>query len=422
MALLTRFLRNSFLRGTIIFTVTTFLGGVLNYVFNLIVAKKLGPSGFGEISALFSYTTIFSVPMAVITMVIIQKIGSNKDMGLSYALTLEKWFRSKLKKWWIVLIPFLFISPVIQKLTNLSFYSSISLVPFIMLSFLGAYYGALLQGLHLFGWVSAIGTIAVLLKLSGALAITDVSFGVLLIIVFLFISNATAILGYFVALRRLSAGSVLIKSKLNKRIVSSLFQKQVVITFLSILGLTLLGNADIVTAKKFLHTEQAGIYGAWSLFAKIILYLIGPLITSSYIFFSSQKNKQSHEKVLKISILIIGVIGITSFVFYRNLPLPLINLLLGPKFDAVAPVLGFASVFGSLYAATTFINYYFISKKSYLSVMPFIVGLIYIPSLYFFGHTIQNLIAINIAAASLLMLLQIGSLVKYNTDNGTKKR
>ena len=143
-----RHLNNPFLRGSILFTVATFLGSFLNYVFNLIVAKKLGPTGFGEITALFSYTTIFSVPMAVITMVIIEKIGSNNERGLAYALTLEQWFLTKIKKWWLLLIPFLFLTPVIQKFTNLSFYSSASIAPFIMLSFIGAYYAALLQGLH----------------------------------------------------------------------------------------------------------------------------------------------------------------------------------------------------------------------------------------------------------------------------------
>ena len=179
------------------------------------------------------------------------------------------------------------------KLTNLSFYSSVSIVPFIMVGFIGAYYAALLQGLHLFGWISALGFIAVFLKLSGALAIANIESGILLIIIFLFISAASTIVGSFIALRTKAKGSTLIQSKLKRRVLGSIFQKQVIVTFFSILGLTLLGNADIVTAKKFLSSEQAGIYGSWSLFAKIILYLIGPMITASYIFFSSLKNAES---------------------------------------------------------------------------------------------------------------------------------
>ena len=421
MAVLSRFLQNSFVRGSLILTVATFLGSFINYLFNIVVAKKLGPTGFGEITALFSYTTIFSVPMTVITMVIIQKIGSNTTRGLAYALTLEQWFLSKLKKWWLLLIPFLFLTPFIQKLTNLSFYSSVSIVPFVMIGFIGAYYGALLQGLHLFGWISAIGSIAVFLKLSGALAITNVDSGILLIIIFLFISAASAIVSSFLVLRTKSKGSTLIQSKLKKRVLGSLFQKQVVVTFFSILGLTLLGNADIVTAKKFLSSEQAGIYGSWSLFAKIILYLIGPMITASYIFFSSLKNKQNHELVLKISLAALATIGVVCFVLYQYLSLPVIHILFGAKFNSIAPVLGLASIFGSLYASTTLINNYFLSKKSLFSLMPIIAGLAYIPSLYFFGYTIQNLITVNIATGSVLLLLQIGCLVKYNTVNGSQK-
>lgn len=418
MAVLSRFLKNSFVRGSLIFTVATFLGSFINYLFNIVVAKKLGPTGFGEITALFSYTTIFSVPMTVITMVIIQKIGSNTNRGLAYALTLEQWFLSKLKKWWLLLMPFLFLTPFIQKQTNLSFYSSVSIVPFIMTGFIGAYYGALLQGLHLFGWISALGFIAVILKLSGALAITDVESGILLIIVFLFISTTSSIVGSFIVLRSKSKGSTLIQSKLKKRVLGSLFQKQVVVTFFSILGLTLLGNADIVTAKKFLTAEQAGIYGSWSLFAKIILYLIGPMITASYIFFSSLKNKQNHELVLKISLAALATIGIVCFILYQYYSLPIIRLLFGSKFDSIAPVLGRASLFGSLYASTTLINNYFLSKKSLLSLMPIMVGIIYIPALYFIGRTMINLITINISIGALLLLLQIGCLVKYNSGNG----
>ncbi len=415
---LSRHLKNPFLQGSILFTFATFLGSLLNYLFNLIVAQKLGPSGFGEMTALFSYTTIFSVPMTVITMVLIQKIGANANNGLAYALTLERWFLTKLRKWGLLLIPFMFLSPVIQNLTNLSFYSSISMAPFIILNFLGAYYGALLQGLHVFGWLSGFGLIAVVLKLSGAIAISNPTDGFLLILIFLFLATGSTIIGSFIYLRRISSSSKLIESKLKKRVLESLFQKQVIVTFFSILGLTLLGNADIVTAKKFMSAEQAGIYGSWSLFAKIILYLIGPLLTASYIFFSSLKNKRNHEKVLKLSLTFLGIVAVVSFLFYQFLSLSIINILFGVQFNSIAPVLGLASIFGSLYTSTTLLNNYFLSKNSVFSLMPAIVGVLYIPALFFFGHSIPNLITINISVASILLILQIICLLKYNSGNG----
>ncbi len=146
------------------------------------------------------------------------------------------------------------------------------------------------------------------------------------------------------------------------------------------------------------------------------------MITASYIFFSSLKNKQNHELVLKISLVALATIGITCFALYQYLSLPVIHVLFGAKFNSIAPVLGLASIFGSLFASTTLINNYFLSKKSLFSLMPIVVGLIYVPALYFIGRSMQNLIAINITAGSVLLLLQIGSLVKYNTDNGTQKK
>lgn len=421
MAAFSRHLKSSFVRGSLVFTVSTFLGSVLNYLFNLIIAKKLGPIGFGEITALFSYTTIFSVPMTVITMVIVQKIGSHHKRGLSYALTLEQWFLLKLKKWWLLLIPFIFLTPLIQQTTNLTFVSSATIAPFVILSFAGAYYAAILQGLHLFMWLSVIGLIAVVIKLAGAIAIPDPTMGLVYIIIFLFISSGSAIISSFFALQRIGKGNKIIQSKLKRRVLSSLFQRQVFITFCSILGLTLLGNADIVTAKKFLSSEQAGIYGSWSLFAKIILYFIGPLLTSSYIFFSSLKNKQNHEKVLQISLVILGFIAGTSFLIYQYMSYPIINVLFGNKFNAIAPFLGLASVFGSLYASSTLMNNYFLSKKSIYSLLPIGAGLFYLPSLYFYGTSIGSLITVNLSIGTSLLLLQIFAMVKYNTDNGKQE-
>lgn len=421
MAAFSRHLKSSFVRGSLVFTISTFLGSFLNYLFNLIVAKKLGPVGFGEITTLFSYTTIFSVPMTVITMVLVQKIGSNNQRSLAYALTLEQWFLMKLKKWWLVLVPFFFLTPLIQNVTNLTLYSSAAIAPFVILSFAGAYYAALLQGLHLFMWLAVLGLIAAVIKLTGAVVIPDAAVGVPYIVFFLFMSTGSIIASSFLIFRRIGRRTEVIQSKLKRRVLGSLFQKQVLITFFSILGLTLLGNADIVIAKKFLSPEQAGVYGSWSLFAKIILYLIGPLLTASYIFFSSLKNKKNHEIVLKLSLVVLAMLGIVSFIFYQNLALPIINLLFGSKFNSIAPVLGLASIFGTLYASTTLINNYFLSKKSTLSLMPILVGLVYVPALFFLGRSLLNLIIINLTLGTVLLLLQIGCLVKYNTDNGKQK-
>jgi len=420
MSTFARHLKNSFVQGSLIFTTATFIGSFLNYIFSLVVANKLGPVGFGEVTTLFSYTTIFSVPMAVSNMVIIQKIGSNSERGLSYALTLERWFYEKLKKRGLLLLPLLFMTPLIQRLTNLSFYSSASIVPFVALSFIAAYYSALLQGLHLFVWLSTLSLVAIAIKLVGAFSILSEATGILNVVIFLFISLTMMIIGSFFVMRKVGRGHEIIQSKLKKRVLRSIFQRHVLITFISVLGLTLFGNADIVTAKKFLSPEQAGTYSSWSLFAKIILYIIGPLLTVSYIFFSSLKNKQNHEKVLNLSLLILGVVAIGSFLFYQYLSLPIINLLFGQKFNAIAPSLGLASIFGSIYTAIMLLNNYFLSKKSYFSVFPIAANIVYIPSLYFFGTSIWGLIAVNLSVGTALLLLQIWAMVKYNTDNGNK--
>ena len=75
MKLLKKLWANEFFQGGFFLTSSSFTINVLNYFFNLLAARTLGPSGFGEITAFFSYNNIFSVPILVVTLVLIQKIG-----------------------------------------------------------------------------------------------------------------------------------------------------------------------------------------------------------------------------------------------------------------------------------------------------------------------------------------------------------
>src|SRR3990167_3186841 len=89
---LSKYWKNEFVQGGFVFTVFSFISSFLNYLFNFFAARALGPAGFGEITALFSYITIFSVPTIVMTLVVIQKVGSKGHESERFALSLQTWF------------------------------------------------------------------------------------------------------------------------------------------------------------------------------------------------------------------------------------------------------------------------------------------------------------------------------------------
>ncbi len=423
--MLRKFWGNTFIRGGAIFTIASFFTSFINYLFNLLSARALGPSGFGEITTLFSYATIFSVPTVVVSLVIIGKIGSRGKNASSYSLGILRWFLSRLKYWSWLGVLVIFIIPFVPKITNLSVITGYFLIPLVLFTFIGAFYAALLQGLQLFTWFSIISILAVSLKLFGAVLVTLGIDGLLTIVFFLFLSFfIPLILSHKLITKHLLKSAHSHSYHIQKRVYQALWSKQLIITLFSILAITMFNNIDVIYAKKILSAHDAGIYSSWSLFAKIIIYFVGPLSSIAYIFFSDKDNEKHQERVLFISLALLVIIGFMSYIFYSVFSLFFIRFFFGPKYDSVAPFLTQASIFGSLYALVTFMNNYFISKNSMRALLLLFAMPVYIIALITISKSMSNIIMLNVIFAAIVTLAYFIACVTpfiYNSNHGKKK-
>lgn len=416
--------KNDFFKGGALITISSFLANILNYFFSVLAAHALGPSGFGEISALFSYTAVFSIPMMVMSLIVINKIGSKGEGAKPFARALQEWFLFKLRKWWFLGVPAAIAVPLVPGLTNLAPASGYALLPFITLNFLLAFYTAVIQGLQFFFWASLIGVLASVLKLAGAVLVIGGIDGLTTVIVFLLLSSLIPLVASYAVAKQNTPHARMPSDKINKRLAHAILNKYVIFTFLSILAVTLFNNADVIFVKKYFSAQEAGIYGSWSLFSKIILYLMGPLSLVSFIFFSDKNSEKSHERVLNLTLIILVFIGIVSYIFYRFLSVELIRVLFGSKFNAVAPYMAGASLFGTFYTTTSFINNYFLAKKSNFSLMLFGLIPVYFILLFIIPKTLGDIISLNIYFSGAIMSLYIIAYchrIFYNGANGKKR-
>lgn len=357
---------NEFLRGGFFLTCATFLGNILNYCFNLLIARSLGPSGLGEIASLFSYISIISLPMTVVTTLIIQKISVANHIAYTVTQSLEYFFWSKIRKWWFFGVPLLLLVPFIPQLTRLQTITSYSIPILIMTSLISSFYNASFQGLKLFVLVAVFGIIGVLFKLIGALLVFFGVDGLVTVIFFLIIS---AIFGLFVpmlALRRIFKKKLLhihTPTPIHKRFIDIILNPFFLTTTASIIALTVFNNIDIVIVKRNFTGYDAGIYSSWALFSKVILFAFGPITSVSFVFFANDQ-KKLHHKTLNFSLWLLLTVGIITYVIYRFFGALVIALFFGDKFTAVIPYLSLASIFGTLYTAILFINMFFLARKS----------------------------------------------------------
>ncbi len=400
--------QNQFYQGSIIVTLFGFMAGIINYCFTFLAARILGPSGYGEITALFSYIAICTIPVSIFNLYLLQKISSTTSKRVLYAKSIEVFFWNKIKKWWFLIIPVVVCIPFISKFTNLSTITAISLVPFIIISFFSSVYLTSNQGLRLFLAVSIISIIAVLIKVIGPILATLGIDGFTIVILFIFLSTLFLFIGQYFVFRKNTKGIHAKKIiKIEKRILhiisSTYFLSIAFSTFASIIII----NFDIVFVKKFFLSSEAGIYSLWSVCSKILYYVLGPIIAISFIFFANVKNKKEVKHVFIVSFLLIIMGAIFNYLIYFLYGNEFINIFFGNKYLQVIKYLPKASIFAFFYTLMLFLNTYFLANKRKITFLLPAALIIYIPTLFLFGTKLESVMNINIGFTGIVSCMYL---------------
>ncbi|HLD26634.1 MAG TPA: hypothetical protein VJB63_01620 [Patescibacteria group bacterium] len=412
--LLKLILGNTFTQGSLFLTFSTFIVYISNYIFNFLIGHYLGPVGFGEITSLFSYQYISMVPILVLTTIIIQKIGGSEN-PYSTCKDVEYLFWNKIKKWWWIGLIGAVILPFLPNLTNLSPLVSLSLFPLFILGFFTSFYTGALQGLHLFFAFSAIAIIAAFVKLLGAVAVAFNIDGITIIIVFLLTSSLyTCIASYRKYKHVVHKKNPHTKSSLNYSLIALIKNRHTYYTLFSVLSLTFFNNADVIFVKKYFSAFDSGIYNAWSLFAKIIWYVLTPLLLISFIYFSNKKKYIYHSKIFIGVLLFICIVGILSYVGYTFLSPWLSLFLLGEKFITVNPYLSKAALFGTFYSIIVFINNYFLARKNPMVLLMPILVILYCSMLFTLKKSIPSIVQFNLTFSFIAVIIHIGAYIQQS--------
>jgi len=391
--------KHPFVQGGIILTFSNIITGFLNYLFNSLSAKALGPAGYGEITTLFSYLVVFSVPLGVISTDLIRRIGYLKSDKTNTILGWESWIWKKIYQWRLLIVPYCLLTLIIPRLTNLSLFSSIALLIFIFLAFIGTFYNATIQGLQLFSIAAGLSIVSVLLKLVGPLLVSFHFGGVNLVIAVLVIGSFLLLPVYQIIIHKKLINNQeksITPVPLNKRIISLFINQNIIITTLSILAITLFNNFDMMFAKKFFTSEMAGLYGAWNLLAKIVLYAGGPLSGLSFVFFSNQSYKKQHKKSLLFIIVGVFFVGVIMLVTYSLFGKLIVSLLFNNNYFVVINFLPQAAIFGCFYSLISIINGFFLANNSRYSLIITFLFPVYFISLILFGRSFSGLVNLNL--------------------------
>lgn len=390
-------LQNRFIQGGVILTISNFIVSILNYFSNSLTAKALGPEGVGELFALFAYLTIGSTPFLIMTTVILKKLGVDKNQRLLLAKKIEAWFMLHVVKnplYYACLIALGFVLPYIS---GLSVASSITLILLIAIGFPGTLYLALLQGMHFFILYS-LGLITIsLFRFSSAIAVYYGLGSLNLVYILLICGAATPIVLGVYSLKK-NGGIDVQKSGLDMGIGvrNAFFRPAIMMTTFSMMNLILFNNIDVAYVRRFFSDEILGLYGSWSILAKILGYVIAPINTIALIFFTAHETKNDQKRVLYIMTTILALGGVIMLTIYERFSYLIIDTFFSSQFYEIQPYMTHAVFFGMSFAIATLVNNYLISKNDRKSFAIAFFTIVYLCLLLAFGKTFDDVMNINV--------------------------
>lgn len=398
----TKQINNVFITQSGIMIFGSLVAGFLGYAFHIVTARFLEVARYGDLQALLSLFVIFSVPTQAILLYAIQAVSSNYLRGGDFLLQLVL----KMKGYVflsMVVVGFLSILyvPIIKNYLNLpSILEVVVLVVVSCVGFLGALYQGVCIGKKEFFAVSFSGVINALLKLVFATlfliyfgTVFSAVFAMLFASVFTLIYLSYQVFGGFSFNRFCSDFSFLKLSKLKK-----LFNKSKAV-FLFSLFIALLTVLDVLLAKHFLTSHEAGLFGAFSVLGKIIFW-----IASSVIFvlfprvistgFSSNIEKQG-VLALKNSYFIISLFGLSIVLLFSFLPKFIVSILFGARyigFESMLWLFGVQSLFLSFISLEAHVAYVKKDKNLFL-ILSAIISLSVLVVSFFISHTVFGLVS-----------------------------
>jgi len=389
-----KILGRSFEKGVVLLFIASNLVNFLNYIYNLIVARMLGPAEFSLFTSLFA---IFMITSSLISTIqtVTAKYTSTFFAENDYK-SVSNFFLDSFKKISLICLFFVIIFILASKQIAL-FLNTISTIPIIALGsiviisiFVSISRGTL-QGLQNFFHLSlnliidailrlVIGTLLVYLgfKTSGAIGSSS-------------ISGFIAILISFIPL------SFIFKNRSETKDINffEVYKYSVPVLIASVCFFMLI-SFDIVLVKHFFNEMNAGQYSAAATMGKIVIFIpaaIG-LVMFPKVAEYHKKNLNSIDilkKSLFITLILCGGVTILYFLF----PNFLIRVMFGKVYEDSAYLIKYLGIAMTFFSLNNILILYNLSIEKFKFLLPTIFfTILQIILIYLFHNSLVQVILI----------------------------
>jgi O-antigen/teichoic acid export membrane protein len=393
-------LRARMLRGSAALLGSTGLVSATNLLYNISIARQLGPAGFGHATAIYTLLMLLSAVTLAFQLVCSKLVAKASDTAGKIGI-----YRELLARAWqtgLVLGALIAAgSALIARYLHLPASHDIVLLGLGTALYvpLGVRRG-MLQGLYDFNRLAINFVLEALIKIVGALFLLHYGFGVTGVIAAVVLSIAIAYITAIPAIGRSANKRIRVSPAFREGMQASVF----------FLGQVVISNLDILLVKHYFAPDIAGLYAVVALVGRVVYMFSWSVISSMFPVSAATVQKKASRTVLHSALWLVTGMTALFTVLVWSAPMSLWKAVLGVTFlqASHAPfssLLASYSAMTSVYSVAVVLLTYEMSRRIANATWIQLAFSGLLPAgIMLFHHTLQQIIMVQ-------LLLMIGLLL-----------
>ena len=386
------------LGGSLIMLIGSALVSILNFAYNVAVARLLGPAEFGHAAVAITLLMLVSALTLSFQLVCAKLVARNQVVEAKAAV-----YQALLRRSWKVGLALgtalMLASGAVARYLNLP---SPWMIAVLALGFafyvpVGARRGGM-QGMCRFRRLAASYVVEALLKFTAVLLLVGFGMSALGAIIAISLS---VICAYFLPV------PVELKAKTDRRVPASIGEGVQAVVFF--IGQVIICNCDIVLVKHFFRPETAGLYAAVALVGRVVYFASWMVVSAMFPISAGAKPEEGRKTMLAVPVAFVvaisgGFVGLMALA-----PDFVLRLVFGPHFTQGQPVDGllalYAAMAGVYSLSVVLITYEMSRKVANTGWLQLVVAFVIVAGIFLFHATLHQVVLVQLVAMAALLVM-----------------
>lgn len=387
------------LSGSLVMLLGSGLVSLINFGFNVAMARMLGPAEFADVTVAVTLLMLFSAMTLSFQLVGAKFVALNKSPAAKSAV-----YRELMCRAWLVSLPLgaalaLFSGSVARYLripdpwlmvvlaTGIAFYMP-----------LGVKRGAM-QGLCQFGRLSGNFLVEAAMRATAAVLLVALGYGVAGAIGAI---STSVFVAFFFPVRFRNAPTYAahpvsyVRASFGEGMQATVF----------FVGQVVINNIDIILVKHFFAARDAGMYAAVALVGRALYYAAWSVVSAMFPISAAAKSEEHRAHVLGLPLLVVFGISTLAVIALGVFPGPIVRIIFGSGFREAEPLLWFYAATTGLYALSVVMMVYEMSRRiANTGWLQLLISGITVIGITLFHHSLHQVIVVQMALMVVLLVL-----------------